>query len=249
LYVGNMATTGQYNNYVIGGNVCNAFIVGELGSQDDFYLVGAEPPQESNYPLLNGNVLDSEGHLLFRLVRNLLVLNPGHCSKIVGDRVGYEIHDSAGVPIFKVRTTFGTLAGVSGETFITTLEGKFYNKHQQLVLTASAGEAGERIEATAKLALGFSRGFDIVQSMNTQELQYARVLLASRCAVWEPIRGEHINEELNLDEKVLIDCHLKSCTIHVHTGEFALLGNSSIEHCRLQFHDAAERIQKLIMSA
>ena len=47
---------GKYNNYLVGGNVCNAFTLGDLGSTDDFFLVGAEPFYESNYPLLTGNI-------------------------------------------------------------------------------------------------------------------------------------------------------------------------------------------------
>jgi len=38
----------KFNNYLIAGNVCDAFALGELGSQDDFFLVGAEPEEESS---------------------------------------------------------------------------------------------------------------------------------------------------------------------------------------------------------
>jgi hypothetical protein len=78
---------GRFNNYLIAGNICNAFALGEIGSKDDFFLLGAEPEDESNYPLLTGNILDSDGNVLFRLVRNVLGINPGHCSKIFGDHV------------------------------------------------------------------------------------------------------------------------------------------------------------------
>ena len=81
----NSIMAGKDNNYLVGGNIVGAFVVGEVGSADDFFLVGVEPEQESNYPLLTGNILDSEGNVLFRLVRNVLMLNPGHCSKILGD--------------------------------------------------------------------------------------------------------------------------------------------------------------------
>ena len=78
ILIGNIIMPGQINNYLIAGNVCNAFVLGELGSRDDFFLVGAEPSTESNYPLLTGNILNSEGQVLFRLVRNVLTINPGH---------------------------------------------------------------------------------------------------------------------------------------------------------------------------
>lgn len=47
------------DNYLIGGNVCNAFALGELGSTEDFFLVGAEPETDSGYPMLTENILDS----------------------------------------------------------------------------------------------------------------------------------------------------------------------------------------------
>ena len=61
IFVRNSFQPGKFNNYLIAGNICNAFVIGELGSQDDFFLVGAEPQEESVYPFLTGNVLDSAG--------------------------------------------------------------------------------------------------------------------------------------------------------------------------------------------
>ena len=99
----NLLMPGRFNNYLVGGNLCNAFTVGSLGAADDFYLIAAEPSEESSYPLLTGNIIDSEGNLLCRLVRNVLTLNPGDCSKLLGDAIGYEIHDAAGQFVFPVR--------------------------------------------------------------------------------------------------------------------------------------------------
>ena len=55
----NVMNPGKYNNYLIGGNLCNAFALGEIGSLDDFFIVGAEPDDESNYPLITANILVS----------------------------------------------------------------------------------------------------------------------------------------------------------------------------------------------
>src|SRR4051812_19105762 len=86
---------GEFHRYVIGGNGCGVFALGKIGASDDFFLVGAEPDEEAaSYPLLTGNFLDGQGNVLFRLVRNVLSINPGHCSKILSDRIGYEIHDA-----------------------------------------------------------------------------------------------------------------------------------------------------------
>jgi hypothetical protein len=76
ILVSNLINPGRFNNYLIGGNLTNAFCVGALGSTDDFFMIGAEPADESSYPLLTANVLDSEGQLLFRLVRNVITFQP-----------------------------------------------------------------------------------------------------------------------------------------------------------------------------
>jgi hypothetical protein len=37
ILVRNQFMPGMYNNYLIAGNICNAFALGEIGSQDDFF--------------------------------------------------------------------------------------------------------------------------------------------------------------------------------------------------------------------
>lgn len=246
ILVRNRFMEGLSNNYLIAGNVCNAFALGELGSQDDFFLVGAEPEEESSYPLLTGNILDSEGNTLFRLVRNVLVLNPGHCSRIKGDHVGYEIHDSSDVPILKVRTVFERLPESDEKMFVTTLAGKFYNKKGELVFLANSGEQDERIEVNVKSAFGFARGLGFVQGMSKEEMDFARIVLSSRGNIHEPIRGHIDAEEFIIDGKVLINARLTNCKIHVHTGDFAISGNGAWEHCEIFFHDKAKNIKDLI---
>lgn len=182
----NIIYPGKFNNYLIAGNVCNAFVLGELGSTDDFFLVGAEPEDESTYPLLTGNILDSERNELFRLVQNELIINPGNCSKITGDYVGYEIHDSKGVMIFKVKTLFAKLPGSEEDYFVSALAGNFYNKQGQLVFSANSGEPDEHIETNVKNAFGFTgRGFGIALGMNEEQKQFAIRVLSSRGAVHE----------------------------------------------------------------
>lgn len=60
---GNVFHLSRYNNYLIGGNACNAFGLGRIGAQRDFWLLGAEPEDESSFPLLSGRILNSEGEL------------------------------------------------------------------------------------------------------------------------------------------------------------------------------------------
>ena len=153
--IGNVMMKGKYNNYLVGGNICNAFAIGELGSTDDFFLIGAEPKDESNYPLLSGNILDSEGKVLFRLVRNMLIINPGHCSKILSDHIGYEIHDSQGNMILKVATRFEKLPKEEEDCFVTTISANFFDKNGNLVFKAQSGK-NESIESNIQSGFGFS---------------------------------------------------------------------------------------------
>lgn len=248
ILVSNQFMPGKYNNYVLAGNICNAFALGEIGSQDDFFLLGAEPEDESNYPLLTGNILDSEGNVLFRLVRNVLVINPGHCSRIFSDHVGYEIHDSVGNLIFKVKTMFESLRGIGEKMFVTTIAASFYNKEKQLVFQANSGEPNERIETNVKSAFGFTGGFGLVQGMASDELELTKIALRTKGNVNQLLTGNIDGEEVNLDGKLLLNAKLTNCTVHVKTGQFSTVGQCGFESCKFVFHDEAENIRKIVLA-
>lgn len=245
--VRNVLMKGRYNNYLVGGNVCNAFALGELGSPDEFFLIGAEPPDESNYPLLTGNVLDSEGNILFRLVRNMLVINPGNCSKILSDHVGYEIQDGNGQMIFKVATEFRALPGENEDSFVTTISANFFNKSGDLVFKALSGGNDERIEASVNAAFGFSGGFGLVQGFDEDAIQVARVMLGTGGAINRVLTGTISNQEVSLDGAALVDAKIDKCTITVSTGEFVTLGkNNSFTNSQFKFSGAAENVVQLV---
>jgi hypothetical protein len=245
----NVFNRGRYNNYLIGGNVCNAFALGELGSPEDFFLIGAEPEGESNYPLLTGNILDSEGNILFRLVKNMLVINPGHCSKMLGDHIGYEIHDGNGHLILKVETKFGTLPEETEELFVTTIVANFFNRHGELVFEAHSGGESECIESRVKSAFGFSSGFGLVQGMNNDEISIARLMLASRGSVHRVLTGPISSQNVSLDGTAVFNAQLSNCQIHVSTGDFALYGDrNEFRHCAFHFGGAAENIRQLVLA-
>lgn len=177
--VKNIFALGRHHNYVVAGNICNAFVLGELGSQDDFFLVGAKPPDDSSHPLVTGNVLNSEGKLLFRLVGNVLTINPGRCVKTVDLQGGYEIHDSNGVQLMKVTTRLEQLPGLPQEGFVTTMSANFFDRSGALVFKAHGGDGQERIEAKGKAAFGFDKVFGYVQGYSEDELNIAKTMLAS----------------------------------------------------------------------
>ncbi len=246
--VRNAFCPGRFNNYLIGGNVCNAFALGELGSPDEFFLIGAEPAQESNYPLLTGNVLDSEGNVLFRLVRNVLVINPGHCSKILGDHIGYEIHDGTGHLIFKVETRFQPLPGIDERSFVTTIAANFFDRNGNLVFEAHSGGEDERIESRVKSAFGFTGGFGLVQGLNQDEMTLARMMLSTGGAIHRVLTGAIRGQEISLDGVAIFNAQISDCKVLVSTGDFAIYGDrNEFRNCGFHFSGPAENIRQLVL--
>jgi hypothetical protein len=145
--VRNTFTRGRVHNYLIAGNLCNAFAIGALGANDDFFLAGAEPAGESNYPLLTGNLIGADGKVLCRLVKNVITVNPGSCSKVQGDYIGYEIRDQKGYTVCQVLTKFERLPGDATGCFVTTLTGSFHDKSGKVALLAAAGDESEQHDA------------------------------------------------------------------------------------------------------
>lgn len=225
-FIGNKFYPGKVHNYLIASNITNAFAVGNIGSSDDFFLVGAIPEDDSGYPLLTGNILDSEGNVLFRLVKNMLVVNPGGCSKIYGNQVGYEIYDSAGKLIFKVQTLFEKLSGLDDEGWVTTLTGNFYDKSGKLVFAAKSGD-NEELEVSTKYAFGYvGNGFAFISGpMSDTERLVSNIAMQTHGAVYEAITGEIENATISLDGKILIKAKIRNCTINIHTGDFIMLGS------------------------
>jgi hypothetical protein len=232
---------GKYNNYLIGGNICNAFAIGNIGSTEDFFLVGSEPADESVYPSLTGNVLDSEGKLLFKLVRNVLVVNPGKCSKIVGDVLGYEIHDSVGVSIFAVRTQY-----TESDGYVTTIAGKFHDASGKLVFAATAGSSDEKIESTAPSAFGFTgQAFGLISNFSPELREVAVFALLSHGAISRILSGEITNKEVHLDGAYLRDVTITDCKIVIEAGQFWVGANVVFSGCALDFRGPAWNVAVL----
>ena len=239
---------GQFNNYLVGGNVCNAFALGELGSSDDFFLIGAEPDGESNYPLLTGNILDSEGNVLFRLVKNMLVSNPGNCSKILGDHIGYEIHDGNGQLIFKVRTRLECLPGETAESFVTTISANFFDKNGNLVFHATSGGDDERIESSVKSGFGYTGEFGLVQGMSEDELTIARMMLASGSAIHRVLTGPVSGKTVSLDGTMILNAQISNCTVQLSTCEFTISGTANhFNNCHFELSGAVAKIRDLVV--
>jgi hypothetical protein len=246
--VRNVLCKGQFNSYLVAGNVCNVFALGELGSSDDFFLIGAEPEGESNYPLLTGNILDSEGNVLFRLVKNMLVINPGHCSKILGDHIGYEIHDGNDQMIFQVQTRLKCLPGETTESFVTTLYANFFDKNGNLVFHATSGGDDEQIESSLKSNFGFTSEFVLVQGMSENELTTARMMLGSGGAIHRVLTGPVSGKTVSLDGTMILNAQISNCTVQLSTCEFTISGTANhFNNCHFELSGAVAKIRDLVV--
>lgn len=232
--------------YRIGGIYCNAFVLGEPGAEDDFFLMGTEPLEDSNYPLLTGNIFNSEGAVLFRLVKNSLTFNPGHCSKVLGDRIGYELHDGLDHPIFKVQTRLQRLDGMNEDCWLTTIDANFFNKDQRLVVQASTEVGNEKIDSTAKSAFKIGETFYPRNGMSDRNLMSAIFMLNAEGKIHKIITGNHTDEDIYFDGAALIDSHLFKCRIHINSGEFIYYGSGSIMECVLLLSGPAWAMKELI---
>ena len=246
--VQNILCKGHFNSYLVAGNVCNVFALGELGSSDDFFLIGAEPDGESNYPLLTGNILDSGGNVLFRLVKNMLVINPGNCSKVLGDYIGYEIHDRNDQLIFKVKTHVECLPGETTESFVTTISANFYDKNGNLVFQATSGGDDERIESSLKSNFGFTNEFVLVHRMSEDELTIARMMLGSGGAIHHVLTGFVSGKTVSLDGTMILNAQISNCTVQLSTCEFTIYGTANqFNNCHFELSGAVAKIRDLVV--
>jgi hypothetical protein len=231
----NRMCANDFSNYHIGGNICNAFAIGEIGAPDDFFLVGAPATQVDDYPVLTGNFLDSEGNPLFRLVRNVLVVNPRNCSKMRGDHIGFEIQDGEGNSVFKVESLYENGA------YRTIITGTFYGKGGHEVARADKGELSWN--GIQKMVMGFTgSGFGIVVNLDDQEIEVAKWCIASSGEIHQILKGEIVGQNIDLDGKLLVDVTLRDCHARIISGNFMILGNLSMIETQVNYEGPAARI-------
>jgi len=224
-------------DYVIGGNLCDSVVLGSPGVEDDFFLIGVPSLEEEGHPLITGNFLDSEGNPLFLLVQNTLVVNPSHCSKVTTDGIGYEIHDSNGKPIFKVKTAWEADHNAHGR-YVTRLEGTFFGKGGKVVCKADD-------ELTASPGLHFAIG-SMFGNLTPEEIETARVLIMSGGAIHERLSGTFVDHEIQLDGKLLTNVTLSDCRLHVKFGTFLIGDNVTMKGCKIVPEFPASQVLELI---
>jgi hypothetical protein len=211
------------HKYFVANQAWTTFVMGEVGSPHDFFLIGAAAEPETCYPLLTGNLLDSAGRLLCRLVRNVLTRNPANCQKVMGAGIGYEIRDALGRPILSVKSRLRQLLGLPQPIYVTSVTGNLYDRTGRLVFATATGEESGRPLDELKYGFGAHDQLRLTHGMTEQDQQAAQLILNNRGVVLEPVSGEINGGELCLDGKILTRVRVKNCKVVIRTGEFVIV--------------------------
>jgi hypothetical protein len=103
-----MAIPAPHHNYAVAGGMYNAFALGPVGAEDDFWLVALEPPQQgpgASRPRLSANILDAFGRRLLTLDEGAATYNPRGCA--VGATDGsYRVTGPDGRELLRVDTVW-----------------------------------------------------------------------------------------------------------------------------------------------
>jgi len=242
-YYNNLFITPNFDlrsNYLFGSNFTNAFVIGNIGAMDDFFLVGAPATELEGYPYLTGNFLDAEGNHLFTLVRNVLTVNPRDCSKIMGNHIGYEIHDGVGNRVLKVESRY------ENDRLLTTVEGIFFDKSRNRA--AFTDEQGRlQVSEGTKFAIDFN-GVGLVHAfnMNLGEAEIASLSVRTGGTLHRVVTGKIDHQDVDMDGKIFRDVEISNCNIRVSQGDFLFMGEVNLHHNIFQFLESAGRVQELI---
>ncbi|HWE04523.1 MAG TPA: hypothetical protein VG326_19110 [Tepidisphaeraceae bacterium] len=232
---------GDAGNYLVGGNLCNAFALGEVGSPDDFFLVGAPVDPGNGYPVITANLLDSTGKPLVRIVGNVIVDNPGKCVKTIAPFAGYEVKTESGQSLLKVQTTYLQAAG----QYVTALEGDFAGKRGETVAALGADGLSFGKSAT-RIAMGFTpAGFGMGMNLSPEMIEAAKWCLASGGMIHRVVRGEIADQELNLDGKLFIDATIRNCRLIGSSLDFAFSGKIHLDKSQIHFDGQAAQVFRL----
>jgi hypothetical protein len=231
-------------NYIINSNTCNAFSVGNIGDNDDFYVYGAPIEEETLYPLISCNYLNNKGKTLFTLVRNVITDNPGNCKKVNLSGTGYEIANSKGETVLKIQINFNDIK--IGKINVLIF-GDFYNKNGELVF--NSGELN-KLHLDCGFVLGISgNSFGYASGLTKLQDFIIKVFIGSRGKVNQILTGKIDNTELQLDGKFIHNAIVEKCKIQIDTGEFIIHGKDNVfTNCHFGFSGLAGNLRQLVLN-
>jgi hypothetical protein len=178
----------------------------------------------------------------------VLTQNPGHCQKVMGDGIGYEIRDVTDQPILSVRSRYRELLGQDEPIYVTSVAGNLHDRAGRLVYTAAAGEESGRLVGDVKYAWGSRDELRLTHRMTEQDQQNVLAVLSNRGLMLEPISGEISSIELALDGKVLTHARVRNCKIVIRTGEFLIVPPCELDSNTFLFEGPAWNVVQLYLA-
>lgn len=199
---------GAEHTYVFGSNKAPAFLFGNPGDPNDFFLVGSgalwECPQ---MPCISGRILNTDGEVIFSMVRNHVASDVYRVQWLHRpDSTGYDVVGEDGETYLSVRSKWDE-AQHDG-MMLTTITGTFYDKTKSVVA----------IVDTDKLVLG-CRGllgvnaFKFGEDYSEGELGFVRAMVASRGRINRMLVGTVEDKSIDLGGAFLWKTEFRKCEI------------------------------------
>ena len=86
----------------------------------------------------------------------------------------------------------------------------------------------------------------MVIGYNQDEIELVKLALLTKGAINQRLTGEHNNEQIELDGRIVQEANLNNCEITIKDGNFIIGSNNSFESCKLNFVEKAGQIYNLV---
>ncbi len=133
-----------HHNYLVNDMLSPGFLLGDAGSQGDFYFLADVVPPGDNVPRISGRFFDREGGLLVELRVGRIERNPGGCS-LQGFAGGFRLLYPSGETLLNVYTQAFT------NGYMTRIQGRLFDHTGEL--RAEPSHEGIKVHGEATLAL------------------------------------------------------------------------------------------------
>ena len=169
----------EHHNYVLGGQLVNAFAAGRIGTEDDFWLLGAEPAAEgegAGRAVITGNILDAFGRRLVALDRGRITF-AARPSEVVAAEDGWRLV-CGGREVLRCETRPGRPGGCA----MTYLHGLCKDKRGSVRLETRGAADSPSLLLRGPHAYGLRPDdtFAMNEGLSEEELRQAVALLRRR---------------------------------------------------------------------
>ena len=168
----------RHHNYAVGGNLVNAFATGPIGSDDDFWFLALEPPDEPGHPIrpvICANLLDAFGRRLLTLERNVPTFNPREC-RVEGTDDRLTVTDARGREVCRVDIREARAA----ECLVSYISGHFKDKTGAVRMETRGPVANPSVVLQGRYGLGLRPDGTIALNKGLTDPEAAQVAAMAR---------------------------------------------------------------------